>query len=114
MGEQKASHSKMSNLFYTQLKMQDYLKCETLTVTEAQIVYSFRTRMAAFSNNYKGSTGVTTCPLCKKHLDVQSLSFQCQKIKENIKIACNYDKIFDNNISQELAKSLVYHTEIVL
>ena len=97
----------MKNIWYSELKMQDYLKCDKITVEQAQAVYSYRTRMAMYSDNYKGTVGVTVCPLCGVHLDVQNLSFQCQKIKANVKISSKYEEIFNENISKELAKTLL-------
>ena len=38
----KAKHSKMDNLMYTELKMQNYLKSENITEQEAQNLFRFR------------------------------------------------------------------------
>ena len=79
--ERKKTHSKMENLLYTELKMQDHFNSEQVTVMEAQNLFNYRTRMADYSENYRGHMGPKTCPLCKTHLDCQSLSFHCPEAK---------------------------------
>ena len=48
----KAKHSKMDNLMYTELKMQNYLKSENITVQEAQNLFRFRVGVAQFKANF--------------------------------------------------------------
>ena len=67
--EQQASHSKLDNIVYTDLKLQEYLKLEKITPAEAQIL--FRTRMANFSENFRGYNEPQMCPLCKLHMIVK-------------------------------------------
>ena len=81
--EKKEKHSKLDNLFYKNLSIQNYLYDEKISYSQALSVFSFRTRMAKFSENYPGKEGVKTCPLCQNHFDLQKFSFQCQKMKEN-------------------------------
>ena len=59
----KASHSKMNNLVYTELKLQDYLKSE-IPVNDAKNLYQFRVRVANFSGNFKGRYQSLVCPFC--------------------------------------------------
>ena len=51
----KSSHSKLVNLEYTELKLQDYLKSNDFTVEEARTVFVFRTKMANFENSLEES-----------------------------------------------------------
>ena len=44
-------HEKMNNLFYTDLKLQEYFKDENITVAEAKNLFRFRTRAAKFKEN---------------------------------------------------------------
>ena len=48
-------HEKMNNLFYTDLKLQEYFKDENITVAEAKNLFRFRTRAAKFKENMKNS-----------------------------------------------------------
>ena len=44
----KESHTKMDNLDYNDLEMQQYLKDERIKVNQARALFRFRTRMARF------------------------------------------------------------------
>ena len=103
--EKKENHSKLSNLVYTDLKLQEYMK--ELTTSQAQTVFAYRSRMAQYSENYRGGQGHLPCPLCLMHLDCQSMSFNCPSVKENIKIQGKYENIFCDKIEPELAETLV-------
>ena len=83
-----------------------------MSTAEAMAVYSYRTRMAIYSDNYKGQGDVITCPLCHLHLDVQNLSFQCTEVKKNIQIGGKYEEIFDDKISSELAKTVLHISKL--
>ena len=98
-------HSKLSNLFYSELKTQDYLK--DMNKEKAQAVFAYRTRMAQYSDNYRDNRGHLPCPLCLVHLDCQSVSFNCPVVKENICIKGKYDQIFAGDITPELAQTLI-------
>ena len=100
----KETHSKMANLEYTSLEMQDYLKDRNITVEQAKILFKFRTRMANFSENYRGGKPIKLCPLCLKNADMQNHSFLCNTISENIQISGTYEEIFEPQISKEMAK----------
>ena len=51
----KQKHSKMRNLQYEELKIQNYLKNENITVKEAQNLFRYRTRVARFKENFKNN-----------------------------------------------------------
>ena len=97
-------HSKLSNLFYSELKTQDYLK--DMNKEKAQAVFAYRTRMAQYSDNYRDNRGHLPCPLCLAHLDCQSVSFNCPVVKENFCIMGKYEQIFSGDIPLELAQTL--------
>ena len=104
--EEKVQHTKMDNLWFGEVKMQSYLKTNKFTVQEAQTVFSFRTRMAKFSENYRENNGPVTCPLWHLHLDSQQMAFQCQIVKANVKLAGHHDSIYSDNISKEIGTTL--------
>ena len=68
--------------------MQEYLKCDNINTAEDKALFSYRSRMANYNNNYKG--------LCHLHLDVQSLVFKCSTILENVQILGKYEDIFED------------------
>ena len=49
--ELKSKHSKMNNLDYPELKLQDYLKDPKISVQESKNLFRFRTRTANFKTN---------------------------------------------------------------
>ena len=57
--------------------------------------------METFGENFRGGKDSTVCPICKTHIDSQSLSLQCQPIKANLKIVCDISDIYGSNISKE-------------
>ena len=48
----KGKHSKMSNLHYSELKIQNYLKNENISIKEAQNLFRYRTRVAKVKENF--------------------------------------------------------------
>ena len=48
----KERGSKMSNLKYSELKIQDYLKSEKLSTKEKLLLFQLRTRMIPVSHNF--------------------------------------------------------------
>ena len=51
---QKNNHSKIKKHNYENLEIQPYLTSEDLTIDMKKIFFSWKTRMASFSNNYRG------------------------------------------------------------
>ena len=98
--EKKEEHSKLDNLFYKNLSIQNYLYDEKISYSQALSIFSFWTRVDRFSENHPGKQWVKTCPFCQNH------SFQCQKIKENIDIKGNYRSFLSEKWTQLLTKLL--------
>ena len=103
--EEKAN-SKMRNLTYSELKIQDYLLLKTINISEAKSLFKFRLRMAPFGENFRGGQKTIICPLCKNHPDGQSDSFGCTQLKKVIHINGNYNQIFYKDIPKELATTV--------
>ena len=93
--ERKDKHSKLENLFYSDLKMQNYLSKEGMNKIEAQTIFSYRCRMADCRENYKGKSQTTICPLCENHPESQKWAFECQETKKNVNINGKYSNIFN-------------------
>ena len=73
----RLGESKLKNLNYDKLKMQEYLKENMFSTSDARLIFRFRTRMAPFKENFKGSHQNNLCPLCEEHPDDQNLLFSC-------------------------------------
>ena len=102
----KSKKSKMENLHYSKLEMQEYLELKEMNARQAKALFKFRVRMAPFGDNYKGGQDTPPCPLCKMHPDSQAESFQCEIMKELIQVKGDYSDIFGNYFSQELIQTI--------
>jgi hypothetical protein len=98
--------SKMKNLLYTGLKIQDYLLLKNMNATQAKAMFKFRLRMAPFGENFRGGQATVVCPLCKGHPDGQAESFHCVELKKLIDVRGEYNQIFGWKFSIELVKTI--------
>ena len=105
LNKMKAGHSKMNNIYYPKLEMQHYLKNEKISPENAKLIFAYRTRMANFTENFRGPYGPKQCPLCFTHLDNQQGAFQCPKIIPNLGKG-KYEEIFLSDIPLYLIKNL--------
>ena len=105
--EKQQSHSKLDNLSYSGLRLQKYLNLENMTNLEAQTVFSYRTRMSDYDENYHGVTGPSVCPLCHNHPDSQKWSYECKVISKNVLIKGRYSNIFSDNIENETVQTII-------
>ena len=98
----------MDNIKYYELKMQDYLQDENISVKQARILFKYRTRMARFWENYKAGRPPQPCPVCKdvQSVDTQRHSFKCKTLTGNIEVKGNYDDIFSSQIADQTVKSV--------
>ena len=98
------SHSKMDNIYYPEMSLQQYFKNPKLSMKTKQDVFLFRTRMSQFGENFRGSRGAVPCPFqCPMQLDTQQHSFKCSAINEKIKIKrCDpHRNLFNSNKHHE-------------
>ena len=88
----KDSKSKMQNISYTCLEMQDYLLLKNMNISQAKAMFKLRVKMAPFGGNFRGGREKVLCPLCHLYPDGLKESFPCDcekmtqimDIKENI------------------------------
>ena len=106
LNEKKEGHTKMTNLEYATLDMQEYLKNIQINTTQAKILFCFRTRMAQFSENYKAGKATKLCPVCNTSTDEQKHSFECKRLREQLKYEANYMDIFTSKIGKQVAVTL--------
>ena len=111
--EMKSKHRKMENLEYTELKLQNYLSNDLITVEEARNLFCFRTRVAKFQENMKNNPGLSlVCPFCKVLPDTQIHSVQCHVVQSKIHVKGNYRDIFLEDIPVDIAKTLIEITKL--
>ena len=112
--EIKDSHSKMDNLEYPELKLQNYLRDDEIPLNEARNLYRFRTRVANFKENFKNGhqSCAIPCPLCLVQPDTQAHSLQCPEIREKIDVKGTYSDIFNEDIPSDISKTLLKISEL--
>ena len=98
----KAKHSKMNNLNYSDLKMQNYFVKGDLNTSQKKTIFKLRTRMENFGENYRCGKAHVICPLCGLHWDSQDLCLQCPKIRQELKTNGNISEIYKNEFKNEI------------
>ena len=98
----KDGHSKLSNIKYTQLKMQEYLKDRNNRLEDALNIFKYRTHMADFGSNFRAGADIVFCP----HEDTQSKSFECQMIKNNIDVAGSMDEVYNGKVTRRTIQTI--------
>ena len=105
--ELKVDHSKLDNLVYNKLKLQNYLKNDSIPVHEAKNLFKFRVRAANFKEIFGDKYEDKSFPICKLQLDTQAHSVQCEKVKEDIKIDGTYSDIFKEKVPSNISQTLL-------
>ena len=97
--------TKMKNVKYEKLEMQNYLKCEKINLKKKKILFKSRTRMLKVNHNFGNKS---PCPLCELNDDEQShllecviIKVKCPEIFENRK-NCKYEDIFSNDLKKRM------------
>ena len=105
----KGKHSKVDNLNYSELKLQNYLKDP-----ESKNLYRYRTRSARYKENMKSSYTATSlaCPLCQVQPDSQPHSLQCTEVKTKTKVEGRYLDIIGEDIHSDISKTLLRISKI--
>ena len=98
--------SKMKDLSYMELKMQEYHELKDMSASQAKALFKFRIRMAPFGENFRGGEKTVLCPLCRKHPDGQEESFSCVQINRLVTVRGNYKEIFRTKFSPELVQTV--------
>ena len=109
--DKKESHSKMDNLKYSEIKLQQYLRDPQISVAEAKNLNRYRTRSAKFKENMKKGYQCTPCPFCSVQPDTQC-TVQCTVVKSRITVQGKYFDIFKENIPTEIVKTLFQISEL--
>ena len=106
--EKQAKHSKMENLQYSELAIQNYFLQPGINIDEIRSIFKYRTRMAPFGENFRAGRESVTCPLCSTHVDSQVMSFMCPAIRKNINIDCDIQDLYTDTMNMKTASTVSY------
>ena len=110
----KESHSKVKNIKYKSLKIQNYLVDEHFTQKEKHLLFKLRTKMINVKSNFKNMyPDNLQCNYCSENviqsqehlLECPTIISNCQDLFDNIEI--EHDDIY-GNIQQQLAVTKLY------
>ena len=99
-------HSKLSQLFYHDIKLQQYFTNPELTVSQKQMLFRCRVRMENFGENFRGGKSEVLCRLCNSHLDNLEMSFKCAEIRKKVKVVGNPRDILEDRINNETTHTI--------
>ena len=102
----KENKSKLTNLFYAEFKLQEYLLLKNMNACQAKALFKFRVKMAPFGQNFKGGQEIVLCPFCKMHPDGQEESWSCSKLNSIMSIQGDYKEIFGQTFSKEVIETV--------
>ena len=102
---EKFKHSKMENLVFTSMEIQNYLSSEEITLSQKRNIFLFRTRMADYEENFSSGSiqQITPCRICLMHGDSQAHSVEYYETLKSVTKKGNYKEIFSNRISTDTA-----------
>ena len=112
---EKKEHKKGKFLKYNNLKLQNYLKSDKFTTTEAKFLFKIRSNMLNVKSNFKqkyknndlqSEEDSIKCELCKKHADDQESLLSCEAL--NITESINYANLFSENCTIAVEATRVY------
>ena len=104
----KKKHSKVVNVDYLQLKMQNYLKGNRNRISQniSELIFKMRSKVTKVKMNEKGSFENLNCTVCNEEKECQKHIMKCKKILEirenNNKKVLDYEKIFGENVKSQI------------
>ena len=107
LNNMKEKHSKVVNLNHSTLKMQNYLKGNRNKTSQniLELIFKMRSKVTKVKMNYKRSFENLDCSACNEEKESQKHIMECKKImklKENDKKDLNYEKIFGENVKNQI------------
>ena len=111
--EEKNKKSKVKNLEYERLEIQNYLVSSQLKTTEKKLLFQLRTRMVDVRVNFKNRHSDTICPVCGLSEDEQNHVLECKVLLSNISDITTekveYEDIFHCDISKQTNILRIFH-----
>ena len=105
LNNKKFEKTKLKDLCYEDLKMQEYLKSSDLKISERKLLFQLRTRMIDVKENFKHAYPDHVCPLCGCENDSQQHLLYCTAISTDstfmIDPNVRYSDIFSNDVRKQ-------------
>ena len=102
--KEKENMSKLKDLYYEKLEMQNYFGINDLETSEKKFLFLIRTRMLDINSNFKNGHSDFSCHLCGENLDQKHI-LECIKLLENnsdiLKGKIEYSDIFHKDITKQ-------------
>ena len=102
----KLKHTKMDNVTYRDLEMQDYFSSDQIDNNQKRTVFKLRTRMERFGENFRGGRDHVMCPICELHLDSQDLSLQCPEVRNEFNCTGDIREIYGEGMRKEIVQTI--------
>ena len=102
---EKGGHSKVLNIVYRNMKIQEYLTPNVIDIQEAKFIFHLRTRMVDVRKNFSGSYPNLNCPLCNLEPDTQEHLLKCEKLDADTDLISSmpeYSDIFSENLEAQV------------
>ena len=109
---EKSKLSKVSELTYTKLEMQQYLLDENLSTRQKQLLFRWRTKMTKVGWNY-GKKDML-CPICSDAEDTQDHLLECSALSSDSLFNQSVDMEYDLNLHITRLEAVVRKREIIL
>ena len=82
--------------------MSKYLTNPSIKPDQARILFKFRTGMAPFGQNFRGLKDNVPYPICYIGLDTAEHAWKCNHITGLIRIECNFNDIYNDDICHDV------------
>ena len=105
LNKEKSNHNKVKHIPHNEMKIQDYLSPNELTIDEAKCLFITRSRMLEVRTNYSGSFNDLRCPLCKLSEDTQQHLLECPTLHEQGEVVTKtikYSDLFSTELNTKI------------
>ena len=102
--EMKSNHSKVKEIEYKEIAMQDYLKSskESISKKQAWLIFRLRCRVTSVKMNMKSKYEELNCRACNLEEESQSQILQCKQLNEGVPSIISLEGIFKGNLLEKI------------
>ena len=116
LNSSKKDKSKLKDLYYDELKIQEYLISDELLTSEKKLLFQLRTRMINVKDNFKHGHVDLVCPLCMTYNDTQQHLLECQSILKDasslVHPGMKYAELFGKEVRKQVLLTRVFRVNM--